>query len=150
MVGDLFAGRSAPKIVRKVYEITYEANDMETPTLRLVDCIVYTVPESEFSTAIQNYEEVLGFEKQWERDGQAGFAPTGHEDGVAEVVLSTDTDIPQGLVHYLVDNVSEAIEHFSEQGYDVTDGPVETPVGQTATIENEWGQAFDIMDFGAD
>lgn len=120
---------------------------MNSPTLRLVDCIMYTVPEAEFSAAVRNYEEVLGFEKQWEREGQAGFAPPEHEDGVAEVVLSTDTDIPDGLVHYLVDDVAEAIDHFSERGYDVTHGPVDTPVGQTATVENEWGHAFDIMDF---
>lgn len=70
-----------------------------------------------------------------------------HEDGVAEIVLSTEEDIPQGLVHYLVDSVTDAVEYFSNHGYEVVHGPGAIPVGHVATIQNEWRHEFDIMDF---
>ncbi|MFH5800068.1 VOC family protein [Haladaptatus sp. CMAA 1911] len=120
---------------------------MNPPTLQRIGCVLYTVPKSAFEDAKRHYEEVLGLERLWERPDQAGFAMDGHEEGIAELVLSTQEELPQGMVHYLVDSVAESVEYFGQNGYEVVHGPEEIPVGNVATVRNEWGHEFDVMDF---
>lgn len=120
---------------------------MSPPTLRRIDCVLYTVPEADFPDAKAHYETVLGLEKLWERPDQVGFRMEDHEEGVAEIVLSAEMNVPQGLVHYLVESVQETVEYFSDRGYEVVHGPEEIPVGSVATIRNEWGHEFDVLDF---
>lgn len=85
---------------------------MSTPTLQRIDCVLYTVPEADFADAKTHYENVLGLEKLWERPDQAGFRMECHEEGVAEIVLSVEMDVPQGLVHYLVESVQETVDYY--------------------------------------
>jgi hypothetical protein len=56
-------------------------------------------------------------------------------------------DVPQGLVHYLVESVRETVDYFSERGYELVHGPEEIPVGSVATIRNESGHEFDVLGF---
>ena len=109
---------------------------MDSPNLQAIDCVLYTVPEAELDAAKDEFETVLGLDRIWERDGQVGYRLEEHADGVAEVVLSTDTDVPDGLVHYLVEDVERAVEYYTEQGYEVVDGPMDIGVGTVATVQN--------------
>ncbi|MFD1514300.1 VOC family protein [Halomarina rubra] len=120
---------------------------MDAPTLRAIDCILYTVPETDFDDAKAQYEDVLGLDRIWERDGQVGYRLPAHDDGVAEIVLSTDTDVPDGLVHYLVDDVERATDYYADRGYEVVDGPFDVGVGTVATVRNEWGHEFELISF---
>ncbi|WP_227374354.1 hypothetical protein [Haladaptatus halobius] len=67
---------------------------MSTPTLQRIDCVLYTVPEADLDSAKAYYENVLDLEKIWERPGQAGFRMGGHGEGIAEIVLSAEMDVP--------------------------------------------------------
>ena len=120
---------------------------MEPPKLQAIDCILYTVPEEELEDAKHNFETVLGLNRIWERDTQVGYKLDKHEAGVAEIVLSTETDVPDGLVHYLVENVDRALAYYTDHGYDLVDGPTDIGVGTVATVQNGWGHEFEIMDF---
>ncbi|WP_227374355.1 hypothetical protein [Haladaptatus halobius] len=46
-----------------------------------------------------------------------------------------------------MENVRETVDYFSERGYEVVHGPEEISVGSVATIRNEWGHEFDVLDF---
>lgn len=120
---------------------------MTVPKLRRIDCVLYTVPEDDLAEASDHYETVLGLEKCWERPEQVGFRMDDHEEGVCEIVLSTDTGIPDGEVQYLVDDVQEAAAHFARRGCEIVRGPTAIPVGHVATIRNEWSHEFDLLDF---
>lgn len=120
---------------------------MEPPNLQAIDCILYTVPEEEFRDAKHNFETVLGLDRIWERDTQAGYKLEKHAENIAEIVLSTDTDVPDGLVHYLVEDVEQALAYYTNHGYELIDGPADIDVGTVATVRNTWNHEFEIMDF---
>lgn len=120
---------------------------MEPPTLQAIDCILYTVPEDDLEDAKHNFETVLGLDRIWERETQVGYKLERHGENVAEIVLSTDTDIPDGLVHYLVDDVERALKYYTDHGYELIDGPIDIGVGTVATVRNSWTHEFEIMDF---
>ena len=120
---------------------------MEPPKLQAIDCILYTVPEGELKDAKHNFETVLGLDRIWERDTQVGYKLERHTENVAEIVLSTDTDIPNGLVHYLVEDVEHALEYYTDHGYEFIDGPIDIGLGTVATVRNTWNHEIDIMDF---
>ncbi|WP_232688382.1 VOC family protein [Halobacterium zhouii] len=119
---------------------------MDAPDLQAIDCILYTVPDAELDAAKEEFETVLGLDRVWERDGQVGYKLEQHADGVGEIVLSTDTDVPDGLVHYLVEDAERAIEYYADHDYEVVHGPIDIGVGTVATVQNSWGHEFEIMD----
>lgn len=120
---------------------------MEPPTLQAIDCILYTVPPRDFEEAAEHFETVLGLDRIWERDDQVGYKLDQDPNSVTEVVLSTDTDIPDGLVHYLVEDVECATEYYTNHGYEVVAGPTDVGVGSVATVRNGWNHEFELMDF---
>lgn len=120
---------------------------MEPPKLQAIDCILYTVSEEELEDAKRDFETVLGLDRIWESDTQVGYKLEKHAENVAEIVLSTETDIPDGLVHYLVEDVERALEYYTDRGYELIDGPNDIGVGTVATVRNTWNHEFEIMDF---
>lgn len=65
----------------------------------------------------------------------------------AEVVLHTEADLLSRIeVHYLVDDVVQAVAHFRANGCRVLAEPFDIEIGKCATIEDLFGTRLNILD----
>jgi len=110
--------------------------------LRKIDCVMIRVDDVEVAAAY--YAKVFGLRPQWSGDDSIGLA---FPETDAEVVLHNDPDIPSSVeVHYLVDDVVDAVAHLAAQGCLVLIAPFAITIGKCAVIRDPFGTRLCILD----
>jgi lactoylglutathione lyase len=110
--------------------------------LRKIDCIMIRVAEPH--TAAKFYTQVFGLKPVWQDAETVGL---GFPETDAEVVLHNDPNIPNQVeVHYLVDNVVEAIEVLRQNGCEIVVEPFEITIGKCMVIRDPFGTLMCILD----
>jgi lactoylglutathione lyase len=110
--------------------------------LKKIDCVMIHVADLEAATSY--YSEVFGLRPLWRDELSVGL---GFPETDAEIVLHCNPDLPNPVdVHYLVDNVGEAIRLFREKGCQVLVEPFDIPIGQCAVIQDPFGTVLSILD----
>jgi len=90
------------------------------------------------------YARVFGLHPQWSGDDSIGLA---FPETDAEIVLHNDPDIPSVVeVHYLVDNVVDAVAYFALHGCQVLVAPFDITIGKCAMISDPFGTRLCILD----
>lgn len=117
---------------------------MDSPLLRDIDAVVIGVPD--LAAARRFYAEALGLREVWSDERSAGLAVG---PGGSEIVLHAG-DVPPGpAVHYLVDDVPEAVARLEAVGARLIDGPFPIPVGRCAVAEDPLGNRLSVVDLSA-
>lgn len=110
--------------------------------LRKIDCVMIRVDD--LDRAVAYYTRVFGLRLAWTRPSQVGLKMPETD---AEIVLHTETDLPSRIeVHYLVDDVAQAIAHFQANGCRMLVEPFDIEIGKCATIEDPFGIPLNILD----
>ena len=90
------------------------------------------------------YAKVFGLHPQWSGDDSIGLA---FPETDAEMVLHNDPNIPSSVeVHYLVDDVVDAVAHFAVHGCQVLVAPFDITIGKCAVISDPFGTRLCILD----
>jgi lactoylglutathione lyase len=114
----------------------------EQMVLRKIDCVMIRVNDVEAAAAY--YAKVFGLSPQWSGDDSIGLT---FPETDAEIVLHNDPDIPSSVeVHYLVDDVVEAVAHMAAQGCHVLVAPFDITIGKCAVIRDPFGTRLCILD----
>jgi catechol 2,3-dioxygenase-like lactoylglutathione lyase family enzyme len=80
--------------------------------LRKIDCVMLRVDD--LGAAREFYEQVLGLTPLWSDEHSVAL---GMPESEAEIVLHDDPGIPRDCnVHYLVDDVTDAVARLSAKG----------------------------------
>ena len=109
--------------------------------LRKIDCVMVRVPE--LTPAVESYTRVWGLTPLWRDETSAGM---GLPETDAEVVLHT-MELPDDRgVHYLVDDVAEAVLTGQQAGCTVREAPFEVPIGLCAVLEDPFGNTLCLLD----
>ncbi|WP_250008675.1 VOC family protein [Actinoplanes sp. M2I2] len=109
--------------------------------LRKIDCVLVRVDALEAAEAF--YVSVFGLRPIWRDESAVGLALPETD---AEVVLHT-MDLPPGQhVHYLVDDVADAVVAAERGGCVVRTAPFDVAVGKCAVIEDPFGNAVCLID----
>ena len=110
--------------------------------LRKIDCVMLKVAELEKAAAY--YETVFGLKRLWQDEHSVGM---GMPETDAEIVLHNHTDLPKDLnVHYLVDDVVQAVDTLAAQGCTIRAQPFDVAIGKCAIIEDPFGNILAILD----
>jgi predicted enzyme related to lactoylglutathione lyase len=110
--------------------------------LKKIDCVMIRVGDLE--AASRFYTEVFGLRLRWHEATAVGL---GFPDTDTEIVLHRNAGIPSRVeVHYLVDDVVQAIEHFQQNGCRILVEPFDIPIGQCAVIRDPFGTTLCILD----
>ena len=112
--------------------------------LRKINCVMIYV--NDLAGAANFYADVFGLKPIWQDQNrsQAGLL---FPESDAEVVLHTDPNIPgQVEVYYLVDDVSEALMKYVDQGCKVLAEPFDIRMGKGAIIQDPFGVRLCILD----
>jgi lactoylglutathione lyase len=97
----------------------------------------------DLSGAVEFYTRVFGLAPLWRDETSAGM---GMPETDAEVVLHT-TDLPaDGGVHYLVDDVVDAVAGCERAGCTVRVAPFDIAVGRCAMVADPFGNAMCLLD----
>src|SRR5690349_4747325 len=103
--------------------------------LRKIDCVMIRVDD--VKAAADYYARVFGMKPQWSSGDSVGLV---FPESDAEIVLHNDPDIPSSAeVHYLVDDVVEAVVYYTEQGAEVLVAPFDITIGKCAVIKDPFG-----------
>lgn len=110
--------------------------------LRKIDCVmVYT---DRLGEAVRFYTDGLGLKPIWREAESVGLV---FPESDAEIVLHTDANLPSKLeVHYLVENVSEAVETLRQKGCEVQVEPFDIAIDKCAVIKDPFGTRLSILD----
>jgi lactoylglutathione lyase len=109
--------------------------------LRKIDCVMLRVPD--LTSATEFYTRVFGLRPLWRDEMSVGMGMPATD---AEVVLHTmDLPIDQS-VHYLVDNVPNAVAMAQQAGCFVRRAPFEVVIGMCAVLEDPYGNAVCLLD----
>ncbi len=110
--------------------------------LRKIDCVMLKVPELE--KAASYYESVFGLKRLWQDEHSVGM---GMPETDAEIVLHDNDALPKEIsVHYLVDDVVQAVDHFATNGCMIRTAPFDIVIGKCAVIEDPFGNLIAILD----
>jgi len=110
--------------------------------LRKIDCVMLKVPELEKAAAY--YETVFGLKRLWQDAHSVGM---GMSETDAEIVLHDNDAPPKEIsVHYLVDDVVQAVDTFAAQGCLIRTQPFDIVIGKCAVIEDPFGNTLAILD----
>ncbi len=110
--------------------------------LRKIDCVMVRVEDVEAAAAY--YAEVFGLHPQWSGDDSIGLV---FPESDAEIVLHRDLNIPSSVeVHYLVDDVVAAVEHYAVKGSRVLVEPFDITIGKCAVIRDPFGTRLCLLD----
>jgi catechol 2,3-dioxygenase-like lactoylglutathione lyase family enzyme len=110
--------------------------------LKKIDCVMIYVDRLE--PAVAFYSRVLGLRPLWrdERSVGMGFPQTD-----AEIVLHNDASLPTKVdVHYLVDDVEEAVAHLRNAGCAVLVEPFDIAIGKCTVIRDPFDITLSILD----
>jgi predicted enzyme related to lactoylglutathione lyase len=109
--------------------------------LRKIDCVMLRVDD--LDVAADYYTRVFGLTWLWRDDVSVGMAMAETD---AEVVLHT-MDLPRDTgVHYLVDDVPQAVAAAAAQGCLVRTPPFDIVIGKCAVLEDPFGNTISILD----
>ncbi len=109
--------------------------------LRKIDCVMVRV--TDLPTAMEFYARVFGLQPLWRDDVSVGM---GMAETDAEVVLHT-MDLPADRsVHYLVDDVPDAVATCELAGCAVLQAPFDVAVGKCAVLEDPFGNTLCVLD----
>jgi predicted enzyme related to lactoylglutathione lyase len=109
--------------------------------LRKIDCVMVRVPE--LSPAVEFYTRVCGLTPLWRDETSVGM---GLPETDAEVVLHT-MELPADRgVHYLVDDVAEAVRTARRAGCTVRAAPFEVAIGWCAVLADPFGNTLCLLD----
>ncbi|WP_328474278.1 VOC family protein [Actinoplanes sp. NBC_00393] len=109
--------------------------------LRKIDCVLVRVPD--LTAAADFYTGVFGLRPLWRDASSVGM---GMPDTDAEVVLHT-MDLPADRsVHYLVDNVPDAVRTCQSAGCVVREPPFEIAIGLCAVVQDPFGNVVCLLD----
>jgi len=109
--------------------------------LRKIDCVMVRVPD--LARATEFYTRVFGLRALWRDERSAGL---GMAETDAEVVLHT-MDLPADRsVHYLVDDVRDAVATGERAGCTVREPPFDIAIGLCAVLEDPFGNAVCLLD----
>jgi lactoylglutathione lyase len=110
--------------------------------LRKIDCVMVKVPELEKAAAY--YETVFGLKRLWQDAHSVGM---GMPETDAEIVLHNNADLPKEInVHYLVDDVVKAVDHFVANSCIIRAQPFDIAIGKCAVVEDPFGNTIAILD----
>ncbi len=110
--------------------------------LRKIDCVMLKVAELEKAAAY--YETVFGLKRLWQDAHSVGM---GMPETDAEIVLHDNADLPKEVsVHYLVDDVLQAVDHFVAHGCIIRAAPFDIAIGKCAVVEDPFGNIIAILD----
>ena len=109
--------------------------------LRKIDCVMVRV--ADLPSAVEFYTRVFGLRTLWSDDTSAGM---GMPEADAEVVLHT-MDLPADrAVHYLVDDVPDAVATAQRAGCVVREAPFDVAIGLCAVLEDPFGNTVCLLD----
>ncbi|MFC7529237.1 VOC family protein [Actinoplanes sp. GCM10030250] len=109
--------------------------------LRKIDCVMVRVPD--LPSAVEFYTQVFGLRPLWRDASAVGM---GMPETDAEVVLHT-MDLPRDRsVHYLVDDVLDAVATGQSAGCLVREHPFETAIGLCAVLEDPFENTLCLLD----
>lgn len=108
-----------------------------------VDNIMYRVKDLEKSTEF--YQNVLGLKKVWTDDERhmSGFI---FEQSDAEIVLTSDPEMPAFDYSYLVENVEAFCDSFEKKGHKLFLEPIDVRCGKYAILQDLDGNTIPIID----
>jgi predicted enzyme related to lactoylglutathione lyase len=110
--------------------------------LRKIDCVMIRVDDLDAAAAY--YADAFGLRPLWRDDRQLGL---GFPETDAEIVLHTAPDLPpDGLVHYLVDDVVSAVRALQAKGCAIIEPPFDIRIGKCAVIRDPFGVTLCILD----
>jgi predicted enzyme related to lactoylglutathione lyase len=94
--------------------------------------------------AARFYAETFGLRPLWQDEGSVGL---GFAETDAEIVLHNSPDVPSPVeVHYLVDDVTEAVRAYAGQGCQILVEPFDIAIGKCAVIRDPFGTRLCILD----
>jgi lactoylglutathione lyase len=97
----------------------------------------------DLTSAVEFYIRVFGLRPLWHDDASVGM---GMPETDAEVVLHT-MDLPgDRSVHYLVDDVPDAVEMGQRAGCIVREPPFDVAIGMCAVLEDPFGNSVCLLD----
>jgi len=110
--------------------------------LRKIDCVMIKVDD--LGDAAKFYERVLRLAPRWSSTHSVAL---GMPESEAEIVLHDDPQIPRECgVHYLVDNVKEAVAMLSVQGCEIAVPPFEVQIGMCSVVRDPFGNLLNLID----
>ena len=110
--------------------------------LRKIDCVMLKVSELEKAAAY--YETVFGLKRLWQDEHSVGM---GMSETDAEIVLHDNPEPPKEIsVHYLVDDVLQAVDTLAANGCLIRAAPFDIVIGKCAVIEDPFGNTLAILD----
>jgi lactoylglutathione lyase len=106
--------------------------------LRKIDCVMRRVRD--LDAAVSYYAEAFGLRPLWRDEASVGM---GLPETDAEIVLHVVDGIPDGAVHYLVDDVRAAAASFPGV---VRTAPFQVAIGWCAAVEDQDGNPLFLID----
>src|ERR1044071_7926378 len=112
--------------------------------LKRLDRVLYRVPQIE--GAVRYYRDTLGMRLLRQDKSVASFAL---QDG-AELVLHSDSDLPDQAIYLLVDDVRELYRRRDELKLKFNSAPTPGARGFRATVKDSFGNVLLLLDRSAD
>jgi lactoylglutathione lyase len=110
--------------------------------LKKIDCVMGYVEN--LSEAKNFYCRLFGLSEYWTDDGAVGLSMPETD---AEIVLHNDPALPSKVeVHYLVEDVVEAVSQYERDGCKVLVPPFSVKIGKCAAIEDPFGVRLCLLD----
>jgi predicted enzyme related to lactoylglutathione lyase len=105
---------------------------------RKIDCVMVPVPD--LDAAVGYYERVFGLTVNWRDDESVGMRMPESD---AEIVLTIS-----GVsgVHFLVDDVTSAVNEAVAAGCTVTRAPFDIVIGKCAVLKDPFGNPVYVLD----
>jgi predicted enzyme related to lactoylglutathione lyase len=109
--------------------------------LRKIDCVMVRVPD--LAPAAEFYTRVFGLRELWRDEASIGL---GMAETDAEIVLHT-MDLPADRgVHYLVDDVLDAVTTAQDAGCTVREAAFDIAIGKCAVLVDPFGNTVCVLD----
>ena len=109
--------------------------------LRKIDCVMVRVPD--LTPAADFYARVFGLRPLWRDETSVGM---GMPETDAEIVLHTMDLAGDRSVHYLVDDVLDAVAAGQRAGCVLREPPFEVAIGRCAVLEDPFGNTVCLLD----
>jgi predicted enzyme related to lactoylglutathione lyase len=108
-----------------------------------IDSIMYRV--NDLARSASFYEQVLGLKRVWtdEAMGMIGFVFPKSD---SEIVIHTDTSLPNPDYSFLVDDVAQLCDDFRRQGHNIQFRPIDVRCGKYAILSDPDGNRIPIID----
>jgi lactoylglutathione lyase len=109
--------------------------------IRKIDCVMVRVPD--LAPAVEFYTRAFGLRELWRDETSIGL---GLAETDAEIVLHT-MDLPADRsVHYLVDDVPDAVATAERAGCTVREAPFDIAIGKCAVLVDPFGNTVCLLD----